>query len=285
MTNTSLHLHMQTSPTDRPTRWHGLEVFGLDLHFASAARGGGYAGAAWRGLLGHALSRAVCTHPAPVCAACPSAGACAYPALFKPTDAAALPPFWLHGWQRGRGRWRLGIRWLGPQHYAVGEWLNALGDEDPERRFDGAPVLLERATHANGDAVAWRAGSGLSAPAPLPLLRSETPPAACRISFLTPLVSRHGGDPLHGALHTRLQRLVRQHGDGSDLERPERPWECRVLGQKVRRIPLARRMLAGTEWELELTHIDPAAWQLLNVGSELHAGGQTGLGCGHFLIL
>lgn len=264
--------------------WHGLEVFGLDLHFSSGGPGNGFAGAAWRGLLGHALCRAVCIFSSPACASCPSAGSCAYPALFKPVDDATLPPFWLHGWQRNGGGWHLGIRWLGQRHHIVGEWLAALSKDSQECLFDGRPVRLELAMHPGSDIVAWRPDSGVLREQPLPLASHDPPPQTCRVRCITPLVSKHTGDPLYGALHTRLQRLVRQHGDGSELKRLDSPWDCKVIEQKPRRIPLARRMLSGTTWELELTAIDPTAWQMLVAGSELHAGGQTGLGCGHFVI-
>lgn len=255
------------------SHFHGLELFGQELRFDAPGQGPGFPGAAWRGLLGQALFDSVCPHPAPVCASCPSAGGCPYPSLFKPLADAALTPFWLHGWQR-RGRlWRVEIRWLGrDRHFAVGEWLAALARDDLNMTFGGAPVKL----------------SPPSATSPIerrPLVAQAPPTRRCRVRFLTPLVSKHHGDPLFGALRTRIQRLVQQHGDGTTLSNPKRPWQCRVLGERARRIPLARRVLTGTLWELELQDIDPDAWALLCAGVELHAGGQTGLGCGHYELL
>lgn len=267
------------------SNFHGLEAFGLDLHFVATGRGSGFSGAAWRGLMGQALFRTVCSFPAPACATCPALGACAYPNLFKPLSEAALPPFWLHGWQRGRAGWTIGVRWLGAGNvFAVGEWLAALASGNADQLFGGSPARLEHATSPT-TGVLWRRGTGwLAMPVAL-ALTDGAPPPACRVRFIAPLVSKHVGDPLSGALHTRLQRLVQQHGDGTDLPRPTPPWHCRVLTQRTLRIPLARRMLAGTEWDLELRDIDADAWRMLCAGRELHAGGQAGIGCGQYDIL
>lgn len=270
----------------RRSEFYGLETFGLRLRFAAAGRGSGFAGAAWRGLMGQALFRSVCSFPAPACATCPALGACAYPKMFKSLHDAALPPFWLHGCQRGRAGWTVGVRWLGAQNaFAIGEWLAALASTEADLSFGGAPALLEGASAtATTDAI-WRRGTGwLTMPVAL-ALTDDMPPPACRVRFVSPLVSKHVGDPLFGALHTRLQRLVQQHGDGGELPRPALPWRCRVLAQKAIRIPLARRMLAGAEWDLELSEIDADAWLLLRAGVELHAGGQAGMGCGQYHIL
>jgi hypothetical protein len=265
----------------------GLDVFGLTLHFSAARRGSDFAGAAWRGLMGQALFRSVCSFPAPACATCPALGGCAYPSLFKPLPDAALPPFWLHGWQRGSAGWTVGVRWLGAGNvFALGEWLAALASEGADLSFGGSPAQLQHATAVPTTGVLWRRGAGwLAMPVALALTEGRSPPPVCRVRFVAPLVSKHIGDPLFGALHTRLQRLVQQHGDGTVLPRPALPWRCRVLARKAIRIPLARRVLAGTEWDLELSEIDADAWLLLCAGVELHAGGQTGIGCGQYEVL
>ena len=267
--------------------FHGLKAFGLRLQFSAVGCGSGFAGAAWRGLLGQALSGAVCTYPAPACASCPSLGSCAYPNLFKPVDDTALPPFWLHDWRRGHDEWTVDIRWLGAgSGFAIGEWLAALSGGGAGLSFGGEPVRLKRAVAPVTGRRAWSPREGwMAVPAALALVDGTMPPPACRVRFVTPLVSKHAGDPLFGALHTRLQRLVQQHGDGADLPRPAAPWRSRVLTQKDMRIPLARRLLAGTQWDLELSGIDDDAWTMLRAGVELHAGGQTGMGCGHYEIL
>lgn len=264
----------------------GLDIFGLDLRFAGGGRGNGFAGAAWRGLLGQALCGAVCPFPAPACATCPSAAGCAYPELFKPVHESLLAPFWLHGWRRSQAGWVLGIRWLGAGHApAVGEWLAALGRAGAGLAFGGASTTLVGAEAAGSRSSAWTPAQGLRLPLrPLALSDPGSPPAACRVRFVTPLVSKHAGDPLFGPLHTRLQRLVRQHGDGSPLPRPAQPWRCRVAASKAVRIPLARRVLAGALLDLELDEIDPDAWRMLCAGQELHAGGQAGMGCGQYRI-
>jgi hypothetical protein len=268
-------------------KFHGLEAFGLCLKFSAPGRGSGFVGAAWRGLMGQALFRQVCRFPEPICSTCPAVSSCAYPNVFKPLNAAALPPFWLHGWQRGRAGWTVGVRWLGADHgLTVGEWLAALADEEANLSLGGQSARIDHAIALDTGKVLWRRNKGwMALPTALTLTESTPPPSACRLRFITPQVSKHTGDPLFGALHTRLQRLVQQFGDGTDLPRPAAPWRCQVVAQKERRIPLARRLLSGTEWELILTEIDADAWRLLRAGIELHAGGQTSMGCGQYEIL
>ncbi len=279
------HLHRHNAPTMKQQQWNGLSLFGLELEFACAAPPQGFAGAAWRGLLGQALSTAVCAYTTPHCSMCPQVAACAYPLLFKPLDATALPPFWLHGWRRNRDGWRLGIRWLGEQHYSIGEWLNALGRSPQTLTLHGLPAQLQAARDAASHTSVWQRASGwLQLPKPLSLDVAPTPPRTCQIRCRTPLVSKHTGDPLFGALHTRLQRLVQQYGNGAVLPHPTLPWNCHTITHKPQRIPLARRVLSGALWELELCDITPDAWALLQAGTQLHAGGQTMLGCGHYEI-
>ncbi|MBP9217485.1 MAG: hypothetical protein KBD39_04855 [Sterolibacterium sp.] len=287
-----------SSPHCSPHRWHGLELHGLTLHFAGAtgrASSRGFPGEIWRGLLGQALSRAVCSYPHANCHNCVLLSGCAYPALFKPLDATRLPPFWPHGWQAADRGWHVGLRWLGKQDYALSQWLSALarpstrGEKSTEQHFLGAPVRLEKASHALTGETLWtphRQWQNLPQPLPLPApLPEEAATQGCRVRFLTPLVSKHEGDPLYGALHTRVQRLVQAHGDGQTLSRPDRPWQCRVLGQQPLKKQLARRPLQGTLWEVALTDIAPEALTLLTVGQELHAGGQTTSGCGQYQLL
>ena len=269
------------------TLFFGLEAFGLLLRFDATGRGSSFSGAAWRGLMGQALCRSACSFSAPVCASCPSAGGCAYPSLFKPLGEAALPPFWLHGWKRNGRGWTVGIRWLGrDKSFVVGEWLAALADENAGLSFGGAPARLVRADAEATGKPAWFSDTGWrDSPDSIALATEKPIPASCRVRFITPLVSKHVGDPLFGALHTRAQRLVQQYGDGSVVPRPTFPWNARVIRTEPRRIPILRRVLEGTLWEIELGSIGPEAWALLNAGVELHAGGQAGMGCGHYEIL
>lgn len=266
--------------------WHGLAVFGLELEFKTTGRGNSFSGSAWRGLLGHALAQRVCVREAPRCAGCPQVGQCAYPRLFKPLDAATLAPFWLHGWRRSGKGWRVGVRWIGPTELVhVTEWLEGLAAPDAGRSFGGEPVTLLAAFDTVSGKEAWSPSRGMTAPTQsITLVGGDPPPAACRVRTLAPLVSKHRGDPLFGALATRVQRLVSGSGSGGTLPRPAIPWQAQVVEQRPRAIPLDRRLLSGEELVLELTSIDPFAWELLQAGRELHAGGQAGLGCGHYTI-
>lgn len=268
------------------TSWQGLAAFGLDLEFEAKGRGNGFAGPAWRGLLGHALAKRVCIRDTPSCTGCPLTGQCAYPLLFKPLDATALAPFWLHGWNRHPKGWRVGIRWLGEGAFAhMLEWLEALSSKDPARTFGGQPARLVRAFDVASTAEIWNGKQGAKASArPIMLVGGAPPPQACRVRTITPLLSKHAGDPLFGALATRVQRLVLGFGSGETLPRPAIPWKLRILERRACPIPLDRRVLAAEEFLLELSELDPFSWELLQAGQELHAGGQTALGCGRYRI-
>jgi hypothetical protein len=277
--------------TDDATMTHdsffGLSIYGLQLHFRGGGPINGFAGAAWRGLMGGVLHSAVCSYPSPVCAPCPSLGTCVYPTLFKPTVEAMLPPFWLHGWQRVTNGWVVGIRWIGRNRdYAVGEWLGALAHASNGFSIGSKSVQLDHAVSAVTGQLLWCRQQGWSAaPESMPWAKPYPASQSCRVKFFTPMVSKHAGNPLFGALQTRVQRLVLQHGDGGQLPRPERPWNCRVVEHHVHRVALSKRFLSGSLWCLDLSDIDADAWNLLSAGLELHAGGQTGLGCGHYDIV
>jgi hypothetical protein len=264
----------------------GLSVYGLELHFTGGGQVHGLAGAHWRGLMGGVLHRFVCSYPTPVCMPCPKSSTCTYTNLFKPTQDAVLSPFWLHGWQRVSKGWIVTIRWIGNNNaYAVGEWLDALANAGGGYSIGGQVVRLEHAVSAASGNLVWSKKQGWhTSPVPIALTVSTPVPKKSHVEFLTPLISKHSGNPLFGALHTRIQRLVLQYGDGREIPRPEQPWSLRVVAQQEQRIALSKRVLTGSLWYLELSEIKDAAWELLNAGLELHAGGQTSMGCGHFKV-
>lgn len=256
-----------------------LPVFGITLRFAAVARGNGFAGAAWRGLLGQALAKRVCPFPSPACPGCPQAAACAYPRLFKPLDPDALAPAWLHGAARlGETHWQVGLRWIGEAHHpGVAEWIDGLHASPGE--FGGQPVRLESVLDAGGRHPVARSPAD-----PCDLLAdAPAPQDTCHVRFVTPLVSKHHGDPLWGALATRWQRLLKL-GGLPPAPRLEAPWRAETLASRPVRIPLARRVLTGTQPTLRLSSIHPNAWPLLWAGQTLHAGGQTAMGCGQYRI-
>ena len=264
-----------------------LPLYGLRLHFHGGGAVRGFAGAAWRGLLGQALTRSVCSYAAaPVCVSCPRLNACAYPRLFKSPDEERLPPFWLHRWRRKAPDWQLEVRWLGEeQNFALGGWLHALAQQDDTQHIGGQPVRLLSAHDPRKGKKLWSADKGWQAlPVALPLSLQAEPPAACRVRSLSPLISKHQRDLLYGALHTRLQRLIVHYGNAEVLPRPRDPWQARVLEQRTVSAPLAKRVLQGNKWLIEIDQIDPEAWLQLQAGQEFHAGGQAGMGCGLYRI-
>ena len=266
--------------------FYGMVAFGMQLHFDASGRVNGFTGAAWRGLVGQVLHQAVCGHPTPVCTTCPGVSACVYANLFKPLLDSALQPFWLHGWSRQPSGWSVGIRWLGNHNeYAIGEWLGALASNNHGCLLGGLPARLDHARCAATNQLSWSCQKGWQvSPQALRLLPQRNAPSQCRVRCQTPLVSKHDGDPLFGALHTRLQRLIQQHGDGQKLPRPLQPWHCHVEMQQEQRMNLSKRFMVGRLMTMVLSDMDEDAWSMLNAGLELHAGGQTSMGCGQYVI-
>lgn len=71
----------------------GAARYRLTLRAATPIRLPGYAGSAWRGVLGHALKRTVCVTREPRCDACLLYRSCVYPYVFEtppPADTAKL---------------------------------------------------------------------------------------------------------------------------------------------------------------------------------------------------
>ena len=71
----------------------GAARYRLTLRAATPIRLPGYAGSAWRGVLGHALKRTVCVTREPACPGCLLYRSCVYPYVFEtppPLDAAKL---------------------------------------------------------------------------------------------------------------------------------------------------------------------------------------------------
>lgn len=252
-------------------------------------------GETWRGLLGQSLFNAVCPYPQANCTACPQLASCAYPQLFKPLDPTRLQPLWVHGWQRETPGWRVGLRWLGQQDHQLSPWLSALAKMESAApfkagpHFAGAAIRLRKASHPLTGETLWTPHDyWLAAPGRLPFadhLPETLLTTGCEVKFVTPLVSKHSGDPLFAALYTRLQRLIQHHGNAAALPRPSQPWQSRVLNKQPWQARLARRHLRGALWHLELSRIAPDALPLLAAGTQLHAGGQTACGCGQYNIV
>jgi hypothetical protein len=180
----------------------------------------------------------------------------------------------------------VGIRWLGrQQEYAIGEWLGALASNRHGCLLGSLPVRLDHASCAATGQPSWSCQKGWQvSPQSLRLLPKFNAPAQCRVRSLTPLVSKHEGDPFLGALHTRLQRLIQQHGDGQKLPQPTQPWHCLVENLQELRMNLSKRFLVGRLLSMVFSDMDADAWRMLNAGLELHAGGQTSMGCGQYDI-
>lgn len=262
--------------------WHGLTVYGLGFELPTADRSA-FPGYRLRGLLGRALFDAVCLYAGQrddrACGDCALNTRCAYPLVFKPVDPARLPPYWLHCWEQCGSRLRCTWHVLAAARPHLEAWLFGL-----QRHVQ---------RHGLGSLKLWDAASGtpliLNSTLKLdrlqPLANPRLPdPECCFFQSLTPLVSKHRGDPLYGALRTRTQRLIQYYGDGFQLPIEDRPWETAIESARVVDLAFERRILHGSIYRLRLTRLSPAARELLAHGQWWHAGGHATVGCGAYRL-
>ena len=262
------------------TVWHGLAVYGVRLSWDNGPRWPTFPGNTLRGLLGQSLFDNVCLFSAsgpPHCAGCALNTRCAYPGIFKPIESDRLPPYWLYDWHLSADRQSCVLHLLPPALPHVEAWLDGL-NRHLVKAYRGR---LTDAVDIASECLLWQDGAMRSGqPTPIPFPRPTETAVAWHTQ--TPLVSKHRGDPVYGALHTRLQRLVNTYGDGETLPREAMPWQSRLVTRHPVAIPLERRVVAGTHLHVELREITPASQSLLGAGALLHAGGETSLGCGRY---
>lgn len=270
---------VQSQPVRGATAWHGLAVFGVRLSWDQGPRWPAFPGNTLRGLLGQALFDNVCLFSAapPHCADCPLNTACAYPEVFKPLQSDRLPPYWLHDWQFSAGRQSCVLHLLQPALQHLEAWLDGI-NRHLAKAYRGR--LAEAVDTASASPL-WQGGA-MRPVRPTPLPFPQITAEALAWHTQTPLVSKHQGDPIYGALRTRLQRLVNAYGDGEVLPREETPWQARVITRRPFDIRLERRVITGAHLHMELRGITPASQALLGAGALLHAGGETSLGCGRY---
>ena len=77
---------------DRLDWFPAIGDYRFELQASEPIRLPGYAGSAWRGLLGHSLRRSVCVTRQPRCDGCLLRGACVYSTLFETPPLAGVPP-------------------------------------------------------------------------------------------------------------------------------------------------------------------------------------------------
>lgn len=259
--------------------WHGLRVYGLQLELPAPHRTA-FLGHHLRGLLGRVLFDTVCLYAGQkddrACGQCPLRERCAYPLAFKPLEPDRLAPYWLHRWHRRGANVRFTWHVLEQAIPHLEAWLFGL---QRHLSHQGSLAIVDAATGApvsSHGVIRLDALHALSPP--------ETSSRSCRFQALSPLASKHQGDPLHGALRTRLQRLIQHYGDGSRLAIEEQPWECETESELAVDIVLERRVLRGQLYRLNLQRITEPAWEMLRWGQCLHAGGHTSVGCGAYAL-
>jgi len=256
--------------------WHGLRVYGLQLVLPVPSLRV-FPGHFLRGILGRVLFDTVCPFSATgedsLCPTCSLRDRCAYPRVFKPVAPEQLAPFWLHGWSYRQGLLTANWHVLEDVRPHLEAWLHGLSRRFPAIEVRDATTGLELAGRNRVACLDLQ-----------PLPEPVRPGSACLLHMITPLVSKHSADPLHGALRTRVQRLIQQYGDGARLPIEETPWQIQVLADAPMAMRLGRRHVQGHLYSLRLTDLTPDAADLLAWGQRLQAGGHTSIGCGAYRL-
>ncbi len=282
MTKTVITLDSTPAAPDCAS-WHGLRVYGLQLE-CPIPSGERFYGHHLRGVLGRALFDTVCLYARQgghdtACAGCTLQTRCAYPQAFKPVAADRLPPYWLHGWHIVEDRLQYHWFMLEAALPHLEAWLYGL-----QRHWQQHQDGTLRVGNVGHDVPVF-AGRTLRLDALTPISPPAIPSATCHLHTITPLISKHGGDPLYGPLRTRLQRLIQLYGDGTLLPIEQQPWVCSTVTQQPVTLNLPGRVWRGHHYRLHLSHITESARSLLQWGQYLHAGGHATAGCGAFRLV
>lgn len=224
-----------------------------------------FAGSAWRGAFGHALRRMVCALRQPKCGGCPLYGVCAYPGIFDPpplagqqgsaADITPVPYVLAPEPGPAEGVYPPGapivvtLRLFGKAGQLAGYAVAALceaaaGGIGPAR----APLRVAALNAEESDA-----GAALSvrpATPTTPILLSPPPPpnGATRITLLTPMRLRLGGD----------------------LVTPQRLTPADLFGMAVRRVAAIRRIHGGLTDTIDFRALKQAAQGLRWDASRLY---------------
>lgn len=278
----------------RLTDFHSLRVYGLDctLHSPQPLSLRGYYGGLLRGVLGHALFRGNCVYPEPRCAECALRTGCPWPQVFKPhllpDQQDRLPPYLVHRWQPLPEGLRFSLLLLNPALSFAENWLRQMDRFLPELDFNGQHgIRLDEVRDLASGQLVFRDSRFVSGAQLNPLQPALPDGDPITVQLLTPLVSKHQhGDPLCGALRTRLQRLVNAYGDGQPLAEPGiAPWRLVAARLRPQATPVgldSRRCVQGWSGEMDLAEVTPMGRQWLAAGSFLHAGGEATLGFGRY---
>lgn len=262
--------------------WHGLKIYGLQFDIPIPGHHH-FWGFHLRGILGRALFDTVCLYAGRrddrACPSCPLNTRCAYPAVFKPVDDNRLPPYWLHVERASENTLRYTWYILEPVRQHLEAWLSGLHRH--WRRTQQTDLTLW--DRVSGECVLNQHGMTVNA------LKAIAPPELettdYRLITLSPLISKHQGDPLYGSLRTRLQRLIQLYGDDNRLLIEPQPWHCERVATETVNIKLSHRVLKGHHYQLNLSQISVAARELLQWGQCLHAGGHTTVACGAYRLI
>ncbi len=298
-----------------------LARYRLRFAIADGAPWPGFAGSAWRGVLGHALKRLVCVARHTDCPDCLLYRGCVYPYIFEtppPPDAeklskypAAPHPFVLAPpWRFPGGEtYELDLILFGRGNRYLAYILHALRSSARDG-LRGAPRLelqsVAQQTPSGWVQIFGDRGERLTA---LPPAAPEIPPIPSRVRFVfeTPLRLRDGDglitperftfSDLFRNLLRRISLLTYFHTD-SPLET-----DFRSLSQASRRLQWSGRSLEWCDWtrfssrqqerlqmgglmgEAELSGRGLAPfWPYLWLGQWTHAGKGTSMGLGRYRI-
>jgi hypothetical protein len=253
--------------------------------------------AAWlRGVLGWTLNKMSCVRTQTDCPSCALRQDCAYPQVFKPeaVESGRLPAYVIHHCRLNRDRSRIHFDLIFPgmaQHYAE-RWIRGLDQYLAEQNMaqSGPGKLCRVRDLFSRQAVFSNGKFNRNAQLNPYCYPSHDIPQRVRISWLTPLVSKHRpteeGDPLIKPLRTRLTRLAQQYGNPDLLPQntQQPPWQLLENAMKPCSDRVNGRHVRGQRGHLLLHNISPYGYQLLLLGQYLHAGREISLGFGSYRL-
>lgn len=253
-----------------------------------------------RGALGRALWRGSCPWHEAACTACNQRSTCPYLLLFRPDlapeTAHRLPAYWLHDWQMAADGRSLAVVLMvaGSGCAFLALWLEYLRHHTGgfSAESNAGSLHLRQAFDLVSKQVLFT-NDILVEPfrtQPLPWILPKG--HRLRIELVKPLVSKHAWsseyrDPLLGALHTRVRRLLRDYGQSLPTELDPPPWQ--VVGgefqpQTISTGKSRAGRLQGLRGWMEVENLTDTGRVLLALGSHVHAGGETSLGCGRITV-
>ena len=249
--------------------FHGLQCYGL--HFDVYMRkplplANYYSDGHWiYHFLEQALIAGECIYTTPQCSECALREHCAYPQLFK-----SLSGFVLHDWQMSPNRQHFWFRliFMGQTVRYAEDWIKNIA-------ISLKKGTLKYVRDISNNKIVFKNGHFKPRANLVPLKLYPLHKPYILIRILTPLL--HKETSFWNTLHSRLQELINEYGNGDTLFSSISPWH-------IHKIHLQNSEHLGQLGFIELRDVTVEGAQCLAIGEYLHAGTQTELGYGRFSV-